>query len=94
MSGTFSVGDVVVCVDLSRKYRTAPVRLRLGAIYKVAATDFSRFDGEQALVLHGLPKLAGTVGFRAFRFRHLPKADDAFTAEMRACRPVRESEPA
>jgi len=102
MSGEFKPGDVVVCVN------DAPCRccntawpVRVGSLHRVAAVGrgFNRPMRLWADALHlvgwpDMPRHPAFHGVNAARFRHLPKADEQFTAEMRAIRPVREEEPA
>lgn len=100
MSDHFKAGDVVACVDDTpcRCGRCPGVRFptRRGGIYRVEAVDPPRFRGDiWGLVLVGV--VANGVHNRAIniaRFRHLPKADEQFTARIRACKPIREGVPA
>lgn len=67
-----------------------------GRVYRIATAGI-RYDGARAIAFRCLPTLEDPSKGYAFttkRFRRLLQADDTFTAKIRACRPVRESEPA
>lgn len=86
MSGPFAVGDVVVRVKRS------PYGMPLGTIVRVEAVADGWYNGKPSQALHfaNWPHRPLVAGWEHSSFRHLPRADDTFTAEMRACRPVRE----
>lgn len=94
MGEDFKVGDVVVCVDDGRDMRgnlRAPVQrsksLRRGHIYRIAWVGMTR---ARVFGVKLLDDPAAAFGaWAADRFRKLPKADEQFTADMRACRPHR-----
>jgi hypothetical protein len=99
MSG-FKPGDVVCCVDDSPcRCCGAPLPVSKGGVYRVAelqgpAHNHVLGSWITALVLRGVP-VAQTMphtgwGVNSARFRHLPKADPAFTEAMRALRPEKE----
>jgi len=98
MSGPFNVGDVVVCVDPKLSLHpgeVVEVRVSLGSIHRVSAIMCSA-NGLRGILLDGeRPHTCwcceGEGCWRPERFRHLPKADDDFTAEIRACRPIKRS---
>lgn len=87
----FEVGDVVVCVDDSRRQHTdswhieAIAMLRRGKHYRISAL----YEGGGVASFIGLAH-----PFRAWvadRFQHLPKADEAFIQQMRAIKPAKRS---
>lgn len=92
MSGPFNVGDVAVCVDADPcpcTGRACPYQK--GKPYRVSAigATYTAEDGlVQWLQSEALDRWSADC------FRHLPKADDSFAAQMRACRPVRDRVPA
>ena len=95
----FKPGDVVVAVGVPaddpkwNDCRTVSEgQPRNGAIVSVEAVVF--FSGECGLVVAGYPSRHPTRAWHHSCFRHLPKADEQFTAQMRACRPLREGQPA
>jgi len=97
MSDDFRVGDVIVCVDASPYLVNTPwhlqqlSKLRVGALYRAAG-----FDRDGDLIDLGTvryepdPHPLSLGAFGTHRFRSLPKADEQFTADMRACKPKRE----
>jgi hypothetical protein len=99
--GNFKVGDVVVCVDV-RPFDEHPLcvaackRLSRQAPYRVLGVGVFE-DGTAALNV-GVrnddiyPRWNNLWG--SYRFRHLPKADEQFTAKIRALKPACESQPA
>lgn len=98
----FDVGDLVVCVDAHSppKYvsqralpysAAAQAFLVNGRYYRVTDTDLT---GEHVR-LQGDPYPAGiTGGFRAVRFRKINAPDTEVSRLIRACKPVREGQPA
>jgi hypothetical protein len=97
MSG-FKPGDVVVCVDDSapnhphRVYLRKMRPLRRGDIYRVTSVFPAPNGDASILVNRDSPSVRddGLAGWQPARFRHLPKADPAFTEAMRALRPEKE----
>jgi hypothetical protein len=101
MSGPFKVGDVVCCVDDSRHpdwvryYAWSGMTYHVPALGTVLQVTDVIIDGEDVgLGLTGFPTRILPDGrvdaLSADRFRHLPKADPAFTEAMRALRPEKE----
>lgn len=82
-------GDAVVCVDITTPNNAgetlAASFLRLGACYRVAAVF--NISGCSGLALIGVTT-KGKLGFHAFRFRKIDKADEKFTEIIRDCRPI------
>lgn len=85
MSKQFKVGDVVVCV-------AARTKGRIGRVGKVT------FTGDPTIPCNACGGCAGVSvscfpdrGFKGCwcsnAFRHLPKADEQFTTQMRALKP-------
>lgn len=82
----FKIGDVVVCVDVSefegaRCLHTGQ-NVKKGSTHKVTGFVVEKC-GCLALTL-------GSVNGLPFRFKHLPKADDAFINQMRSLKPAKE----
>lgn len=98
MSGPFQVGDVVVCVKRSGQRTNSIIRrvkgsrLRAGKFYTIRRSFVHA--GIPAVLLNEIEPVKGFVGFPADRFRHLPRATEEFTAQMRALRPIKVEEPA
>lgn len=95
MADDFQVGDVVVCINDD----ICPVvggqhSYRKGAIYRVAIVRTVKdYLGRPATGLKAVG-LENEAGRNIICFRKLPKADEQFTADMRACRPHRNRVPA
>jgi hypothetical protein len=93
MSG-FRPGDVVVCVD-DMGCPTLGTRCPYAknGIYRVTEVKSGvNLAGEPAT---GLKTTHYALSYwNVTQFRHLPKADEQFTADMRACKPARVGEPA
>jgi len=88
MSGPFKVGDVVVKVagSASPIVHNKPVRI-IG--FSTIATC-GGCGSCQGLYIAGHPNTKPNCdGWAGHNFRHLPKADEQFTAQIRACRPIR-----
>jgi len=90
----FKVGDVVVCVDAefaggSDVNRDHVSLINKGCIYKVSHV----LDGGVGLSHVTYPYHPNVYGYKADRFRHLPKADDTFIQQMRSLKPARIREP-
>lgn len=97
MSDDFKPGDVVVCVDAST--RTGPrhvdvcFRLEQGRHYRLSwVGEFT--DGDVAVELVEDPDDDWDLAWEGNRFRKIDAADEQFTRQMRAIRPVREQVPA
>jgi hypothetical protein len=95
MSEEFQVGDVVVCVcDRSPTCigRSLSEQLRQGVLYRITATLLAA-DGLSVLVNGEAPHTCachiGEAGWHPDRFRKLPRADEEFTRQIRACKPQR-----
>lgn len=94
MSG-FQVGDVVV--------RLATDHIPLGTVYSgkrlTVAGKFYRvasvnpFGHDQTITLVGISNSRNAVGFSSSNFRKIDRADEQFTAQIRACKPHRVGEP-
>ena len=88
----FKVGDVVVCVDIAPREGSGPANiaalenLRAGRTYRISLLGYDYTVGPY-VKLHGVEdnplKNKIVRGFRCDRFRHLPKADEQFTEQMR-----------
>lgn len=96
----FQVGDLVVCVDASYREETATRvdlggtwRPKQGGIYTIRRVGSSRRPNDCVWLVED-PEYYPWSAWEADRFRKLTRADDAFTATIRACRPVREQVPA
>jgi hypothetical protein len=93
MSDDFQVGDVVVCVG-----PLEPGDDRFGIhetrLYRIRAVGTSTVERMPILNFVGLLEPAPWEGWLFHCFRKLPRADEQFTEQMRACKPVRVSEPA
>jgi len=78
----FKIGDVAVCIDAGENTKY----IKNGAIYRVRALK------GPYLYLVGVHAVSGSGqdGFRAHRFRHLPKADDTFINQMRSLKPAKD----
>jgi hypothetical protein len=87
------VGDVVVCVDASGANMLAE-----GRAYTVTDAMFAepqwRDAGEFGVILAEVKSSTSSGGFYAWRFRKVQKADDKFTRQIRALRPVKQKEDA
>lgn len=92
MGEDFKPGDVAVCISdewISYTHGAPPhfTAPRKGSLYRVSDV------GSEAvcdwLRLHGLDHRWSTTNFRK-----LPKADEEFTASIRACKPSRNRVPA
>lgn len=84
MSEDIKAGDVVVCVDAA----LAP-ELREFSAYRTAAV--CRHDDGLGLQLFSVTPVSTMrehCCFKIERFRKIDAADEQFTREMRACRPV------
>lgn len=90
MSDDFQVGDVVVCVDDKAQGYSGDNVLR-GRHYRIAS--FIKRHGITGCTLEGMNP-DPYLGYAIKRFRKLPRADESFTEQMRACRPTRVGEPA
>jgi len=92
MSEHFRVGDRVVCV------RSESGR-NLGKIFVILQArdvDGCEYHGKdcksQAVIVNiAEPLPPGSPGWAGCAFKRLPKADEAFTASMRAIKPVRKT---
>lgn len=93
MSGPFKVGDVVVCVDAPPTTNYGSWLPKRGAIYSISATCIGNVTGKACVRLaqDPEPKPDADGDWYARRFQLLPKADEQFTAQMRAIKPVRKS---
>lgn len=88
MSDSFQVDDIAVCID--NKPDTFDPRAGLLVLrqhYRVATVGVlkDRF----CIGFRNLPSTTPGMawGFQANRFRKLPKADESFIEQVRACRP-------
>ena len=99
MGEDFQVGDVVVCVDArtpAMPNSTAPAEhseLREGSMYRVRSLWNDSCFGP-CLTLNEVEARSVNGGFLCRRFRKLPKADEEFTASLRARKPSRNRVPA
>lgn len=91
MADDFQAGDVVV-----RVIRGPRNIIPVGTICRVIAVRIGHYEGSPslALILAGWAHGPGTVGWEHRFFKKLPKADEQFAADMRACRPHRNRVPA
>lgn len=90
----FAPGDVVVCVDAQPcEEGYAPPELTEGAHYTIFEVGFDQFDNP-GVFLDELESRGFAGGYLAYRFRHIDKADDTFTEQMRALKPQRGKVPA
>lgn len=98
MGEDFKPGDVVVCVDdSSARHTGGPVPFRRGDLLRVAKAKLHPVSYVFSLGFVGLewPGKPGLhAAYHADRFRKLPKADEEFTASIRACKPFRNRVPA
>lgn len=90
MSGPFKVGDVVVCVEedccpVCALYPDEEPWM-VGKFFSVELVLPPPDDCNCQNV-----RLAGAGDFLTGQIRHLPKADEQFTAQMRAIKPVRKT---
>lgn len=87
MSGSFKVGDVVVCVreHSSDEWFHGPRQIFQGKVYRVSRAG--NWRGIAVVALCGIEANTCANAFAAERFRHLPRADDQFTTQMRALKP-------
>lgn len=89
MSGPFKVGDVVV--------RVADPRLTGGNLpppkHLPLRVEFVEYDcsGDQGVGFERYPSNHPRKAWGYWNFRHLPKADERFTAKILACRPIKRS---
>lgn len=97
-------GDVVACVDDSAPKHPYWVKrgirwpIRRGTIIRVRSWVQAE-SGDWGLVFFGFSfgryeRSGGEIPAAAHRFRKLPKADEEFTASIRACKPSRNRVPA
>lgn len=99
MSG-IDVGDLVVCISNptgSDEEHTLWVEgefIRVGASYRVLeACEF--WDGGLGLLFEGDPgNVDDDSAWDIVHFRKIESADEQFTEQIRACRPIRQREPA
>lgn len=91
MSG-FRIGDVVVCVDDSPcrapHLLGLPFAFKRGTVKKISYVCLDG-RGKVAIRFTDGPEPIGP-GFVAERFRKIQKADNAFTAQMRALKPIKQ----
>lgn len=84
----FDAGDLVVCVDDAPNPRRPAVPvdklIRRGRTYRVEAVFLSKTKTRWGITLIGVQLPPPTVGFNAARFRKIDKADEGFTAWVRA----------
>ena len=94
MSG-FRPGDLVVCVDDApcrcKNCGGEPWPTRRGGIYRVEGMDPPLHRGDiWGVIIVGIPASPGHQrALNPKRFRLLPKADETFTAQIRACKPIK-----
>jgi len=93
VSDHFSAGDIAVCVDVQPRGRDprdviALRQLKLGGMYRVTSVVW-----DMGLTLEGIDH-GHADGWAIDRFKRLPGASKRFTARIRACRPVKQEEPA
>lgn len=87
----FQVGDVVVCVDATPRgrspYGDSLQRLKVRSLYRVMQALIDNY-GDAAVLLES-PRSSHPDGiWQANRFRKVKTADEQFTAQIRACKPV------
>jgi len=90
MSEEFQVGDVVVCVDADTPARPgyfSPDQIRNGDLYRLSDTFIDEWG--DCIKVAGIVAHTVNGGFLAARFRKLPRADEEFTRQIRACKPQR-----
>jgi hypothetical protein len=88
MSG-FQPGDVVVCVvDTSTIPGEEPWDPIEGGVYRVIGAG-DNHHGLPWIDLFEDPFVSDDSGWPAEWFRKIERATDAFTAQMRACKPIR-----
>jgi hypothetical protein len=94
----FAPGDVVVCVDDSPcRCCGDDIAIRLGTSYRVARAyvGLNRPTGKRFLSLrlvgvdNSSPHHWQERGINAARFRKIRPADESFTRQMRALRPIK-----
>lgn len=89
MSGPFQVGDVVVCiVAADGREKWEPQK---NAVYRVAGVNR---NGDIDLEEDPFKFPPDEFAWEKDEFRHLPRATEEFTAQMRALRPLKVEEPA
>lgn len=93
----FGPGDLVVCVDVGEIIFAGFIheggdRLVFGRAYR--CVWLRDIEGFPACGLAEVRSKDRTGGFLALRFRKIDKADEQFTAQIRACKPVKQREPA
>ena len=94
MSDDFNVGDVVVCFREPSGWIASDWEPKVGSFYSIAGIDVDT-TGVAIIDLREDPSCFSDDGaWEAAAFRKLPRADEQFTEQMRACKPVRVSEPA
>jgi hypothetical protein len=90
-------GDVVVCVDVGNVPGDSgclPIRaIRVGGTYRVRST-FIDFEGDLCVTLVGITSDTRFGGYFHGRFRKIDPADEQFVQQVRACRPIKQREPA
>lgn len=96
----FAPGDVVVCVDagdLGVGSRNVGL-LSEGRLYRVARVTppypWSSGDFCYGVVVEGVRSYNFDGSFHPRRFRKIRPASDQFTRQIRACKPIKEKEPA
>jgi hypothetical protein len=90
-------GDLVVCIDAKPDLVDPLAHLLIeGRHYRVACVGPRTNDGIYALTAHDWPSNTPGKGwaFAIRRFRKIDKADEKFTEQVRACRPIKQREPA
>ena len=94
MGEDFKPGDVVVCVEHDECPHHANVPAdnpeMIGGVFRVARL----VPVDPSLGCCGGLHISGVGSFCAGTFRKLPKADEEFTASIRACKPSRNRVPA
>lgn len=89
----FDVGDLVVCVDAGTAGQSGLVatELKTGQHYRVA--EVYEYNDGPGVNLDGVFTERGR-GFYAWRFRKVDAPDTEVSRLIRACKPVREGQPA
>jgi hypothetical protein len=93
----FGPGDLVVCVDdgLHPVALRPPIKSRKGQVVRVMSMHFWENASELGFLAFGDSDLERLGVTRAcYRFRKIDKADEQFTAQIRACKPAAGKVPA
>lgn len=88
----FAPGDLVVCVDAGPNVRIAKGRHYV-VVEVLQAPSGWEDAGEWGIVVRGIHSGSECGGYLARRFRKIDKADEGFSAWMKALRPIKHKAP-